>query len=279
MTKPDPFSEQERDKIIGYFRQKAAEGKIRFLDYVIVYLLFWSGMRPSEATALRWGDVDLIAGKADVTKSRHLGFEAAPKTKGSRRTVRLLPTVVELLAFIKPLHVTEDDYVISQGGKPLDASAWRKRHWNKALRAREIRPRKFYAMRHTYISVALSHNVNIKWLAEQCGTSVEIIERNYGRFIRDDGNAPLRALLEGQTETLGETVEGNDGVKDSEVAEKIGATRRSRTGDLLITNPIPAKTQPTLAYCSEGRPHVSTVAFGGFRIEHTDYTRTQRLCV
>ena len=56
-----------------------------------------------------------------------------------------------------------------------------------------------------------SHNVNIKWLAEQCGTSVEMIERNYGRFIRDDGDAPLRALLEGQTETLGETVEGNDG--------------------------------------------------------------------
>jgi integrase len=147
--------------------------------------------------------------------------------------------VVELLGFIKPLHVTEDDYVITnQSGKPLDASAWRKRYWNKALRVQEIRPRKFYATRHTYISVALSHNVNIKWLAEQCGTSVEMIERNYGRFIRDDGDAPLRALLEGQTETLGETVEGSDGVADSEVVEKIGATRRSRTGDLLITNQL-----------------------------------------
>src|ERR1700719_986226 len=51
----------------------------------------------------------------------------------------------------------------------------------RALRAKEIRPRKFYATRHTYISVALSHSVNIKWLAEQCGTSVEMIERNYGR--------------------------------------------------------------------------------------------------
>ena len=86
----------------------------------------------------------------------------------------------------------------AESRKPLDASAWRKRHWNKALRVRQIRPRKFYATRHTYISVALSHNVNIKWLAEQCGTSVEMIERNYGRFIRDDGDAPLRVLLEGQ---------------------------------------------------------------------------------
>jgi hypothetical protein len=55
---------------------------------------------------------------------------------------------------------------------------------------------------------------------------------------RDDGDAPLRTLLEGQTETLGETVEGNDRVEDSEVVEKIGATRRSRTGDLLITNQL-----------------------------------------
>jgi integrase len=239
MPKPDPFTETERDKILAYFRQKVSEQKIRFLDYVFVYVLFWTGMRPSEATALRWGDVDLNAGKAEITKSRHLGAEAAPKTKGSRRTTRLLPTVVELLAFIKPLHATETDYVITdENRKPLDASEWRKRHWNKALRAKEIRPRKFYTTRHTYISVALSHDVKIKWLAEQCGTSVEMIERNYGRFIRDDGDAPLRALLEGQTETLGETFKGTERVEDSEVVEDIGATRRSRTGDLLITNQL-----------------------------------------
>ena len=149
--------------------------------------------------------------------------------------VRLLPTVIELLAFLKPLHASENDYVLQDAmGKPLDAAQWRKRHWNKALRAKEIRPRKFYATRHTYISVALSHGVNIKWLAEQCGTSVEMIERNYGRHIRDDGDAPLRALLEAQPETF----EAGSDEDLSEVPEKIGATRRSRTGDLLITNQL-----------------------------------------
>src|SRR5262249_1127568 len=71
-TKPDPFSESERDKVLSYFRQQASEGQIRLLDYVLVYLLFWTGMRPSEAIALRWGDVDLNAGRAEITKSRHL---------------------------------------------------------------------------------------------------------------------------------------------------------------------------------------------------------------
>ena len=191
--KPDPFTEAECDAILSYFRQRAAERKILFADYVFVYSLFWTGMRPSEAIALRWGDVDLSIGKAEITKSRHLGAEAfSLACRGLRksqefdhsRSVRLLPVFRDAVT------------------KPFDAAQWRKRHWNQALRVKEIRPRKFYATRLTYISVALSHSVNIKWLSEQCGTSVEIVERNYGRHIRDDGDAPLRALLEAQTETL-----------------------------------------------------------------------------
>jgi integrase len=235
--KPDPFTEEERDAILSYFRQKASEGRVLLGDYVFPYTLFWTGMRPSETIALRWGDVDLRAEKAEITKSRHLGAEAAPKTRGSRRTIRLLPTVVELLGFMKPLYVTESDYVFRGAtGKPLDAAEWSRRHWHKALRAKEIRPRKFYATRHTYISVALSHGVKMKWLAEQCGTSAEMIERNYGRYILDDGDAPLRALLKAQTETLTETLKADEMVKPSQVPENFGATRRSRTGDLLITN-------------------------------------------
>jgi len=32
-----------------------------------------------------------------------------------------------------------------------------------------------------------------------------MIERHYGRYIKDDGDAPLRALLERESETLNET--------------------------------------------------------------------------
>ncbi len=144
-----------------------------------------------------------------------------------------------LLGFIKPLRVTEKDHLSRHNGNPLDAAEWRKRHWQNALRAKEIRPRKFYATRHTYISVALSHGVNIKWLAEQCGTSVEMIERNYGKYIRDDGDAPLRALLQAKTETS----EADKRKVRSQVLEKSGATRRIRTGDLLITNAVKKKVQ------------------------------------
>ncbi len=178
--------------------------------YPVIYTQFWTGIRPSEATALKWGSIDLDRGTFSITRSRHLGEENTTKTKGSWRTIRLLPNVEDLLKQSKPLRVTEGDYLFTNTeGGPLDQDQWRKDYWYKSLRALSIRERKFYATRHTYISVALSAGVNIKWLAEQCGTSVAMIEKHYGRYIRDDGDAPLRALLRVKTETFTETFSGD----------------------------------------------------------------------
>ncbi|MCZ6563890.1 MAG: hypothetical protein O6948_13375, partial [Deltaproteobacteria bacterium] len=120
--------------------------------------------------------------------------------------VNLLPVAVDVLNQLYPLRATDLDHVfLDAHGNPFDTQEWKARHWNKALRASGIRQRKFYNTRHTYISVALSAGVNIKWLAEKCGTSVTMIEKHYGRYIRDDGDAPLRALFGSKTETFTET--------------------------------------------------------------------------
>jgi len=49
-------------------------------------------MRPSEALALRWGNVDLKAGFLSITKSRYRSSEGSSKTARSDREIRLLPT-------------------------------------------------------------------------------------------------------------------------------------------------------------------------------------------
>ncbi len=72
--------------------------------------------------------------------------------------------------------------------------------------------------------MVLSAGVNIKWLAEQCGTSVAMIERRYGKFIRDDGDVPLRALFESKTETF----EGESG-KLVNCRGKVGDPNGTRT--------------------------------------------------
>jgi integrase len=99
--KPYPFTEAERDVIIAAFAKKSP-------FYVpFVYTLFWTGARPSELLALTWGDVDLRSGFIAINKSRYIENEGAPKTEGSDRQLKLLPSVVEVLKSLKPVHVTE----------------------------------------------------------------------------------------------------------------------------------------------------------------------------
>ena len=134
--------------VIAYFRSKVP------LYPPLVYTFFWTGMRPSEALALCWGDVDLRRGEISITKSLYLGEEAGTKTQGSERVIKLLPTVVDTLRAVKPLHVTESTYVfLSHEGRPIDFHTWRAKIWYRALRAKELRVRKPYTMRHTFISV------------------------------------------------------------------------------------------------------------------------------
>jgi hypothetical protein len=77
-----------------------------------------------------------------------------------------------------------------------------------------------------------------RWSIECCCALKAIPERNYGKYIRDDGDAALRVLLEAQTETLTETFEVAGDAEHPQLPENVGATRRSRTGDLLITNQL-----------------------------------------
>ena len=114
----------------------------------------------------------------------------------SRRTINLLPNVIKVLQGAKELRVTENDYFFKIRHRgPIDADQWRKDYSYTALRAKGIRERDFYCTRHTFISVALTAGENIKAIAEQCGTSAQMIEQHYGRYMSSDFGARMMAEL------------------------------------------------------------------------------------
>jgi integrase len=214
-NKPDPFDEEERDAIIAYFWQKNQ------FYYPFVYTLFFTGMRPSEALGLCWNDVDLRRGEISILKSRYLGEESGTKTEGSERVIRLHPKVRDILKAIKPLHVDEDTPVfLNHEGEPINFHTWRRKTWYRSLRGKEIRVRRPYTMRHTFISVGLTNGVKIKWLAEYCGTSVAMIEKHYGKYLGGDSEEQLSLLFGTKTATLGETLETEGEQKQSQVVGK-----------------------------------------------------------
>jgi integrase len=225
--KPDPFTAEERDKILKHFREKHA------YYYPFVATLFGTGARPSEIIALRWSDVDLRTGVVSISKSRYMNTDSPTKTVASEREISLGEPIVAALRTLKPLHVAERDFVFrNQEGNPITENKWRAKYWYRALRVCEVRPRKFYATRHTFISLALSHGLNIKWVAEYCGTSVQMIEKHYGRYITSDAKEQLKKLFGGETETLAETPTTGEGLKRVQVARKEGQKKWSGRVDL-----------------------------------------------
>jgi len=226
-SKPDPFTAEERDVILKHFRQK------RGFYYPFVATLFGTGARPSEIIALRWGDIDLGSGTLSISKSYYMGEVGPTKTVASERVIALGMPVIEALKAIKPLHVTETDLVFKNSeGRPINEDKWRKKYWYRALRPCNIRPRKFYATRHTFISDALSQGANIKWLAEYCGTSVAMIEKHYGRYIKSDSQEQLERIFGAKTETFTETLRNATDDEGNEVIENESGSEWSGRVDL-----------------------------------------------
>lgn len=198
---PDPFTADERDKLLAYFLRKD-----RFW-HPYVFTHFWTGLRPGEVNGLRRQALDLKTAKLSVLISRSYGEDNAPKTTRSRRTVALLPEVVRVLRGMpRPTIVRPDAFVFTTSqGEPVDLDRFVEHHWHRALSATGIRPRKFYSTRATFISTALTRGANLKWLADYCGTSVEMIERHYGRYMQSD--AGQLALIGGAGESESSTPE------------------------------------------------------------------------
>ncbi len=189
---PDPFTDEERDRLLEFILRKHwrlgrnlgsyREG-VHFPYYAFLFTLFYTGLRPSEAVALRLRSLDLAAGTLFVERSRSLKSESAPKTSAAARVVRLTARNVEVLKQVIELRAEPDDYVFKNSlGRPIDQRSFYK-IFCAAQRALGIRLRDLYATKDTYVSVALTRGVNLTWLSEQTGVMESTLRTHYGRFI------------------------------------------------------------------------------------------------
>jgi len=175
--KPDPFTAEERDKIIEYFRVKFPDWPAA---HAFVLTMFWTGARPSEITARRWRDFDAITGTLSITTSRTRGEEGVTKTAGSRRTIPLFAPVIDAIKAIMPLRVQPDAHIfLDRKGNVLDQNKFGVYQFQAALRALGLRHRDFYHTRHSFITVMLEMGENPKTIAEYVGNSPQTIFQHY----------------------------------------------------------------------------------------------------
>ncbi len=77
-------------------------------------------------------------------------------------------------------------------------------HWKKNIHSRPFKAAAqkaklpaetvYYSLRHFHISRALLSGINIQVIAENCGTSVKMIEKHYGKFMKADRRGMMDAV-------------------------------------------------------------------------------------
>jgi len=168
---------------------------------------FFTGLRPNEAAALKWGDVDWQRNSFRVRAGVYRWVEGTPKTETSIRDVDMLPMVVEGLRAQRKQQAAQrlklgqgapevgKDYVftMSRGGR-FNINVVRESVWYPTLAKAKLRRRVMYQTRHSFASNALAAGENPAWVAAMLGhKNAEVLFQVYARYIpnrtRRDGSA------------------------------------------------------------------------------------------
>ena len=171
----------------------------RHRDATLISVLAYSGVRPQEALALRWGDVrerTLL-----IERAISAGRVAPTKTRKAR-TVRLLePLAADLREFRMAAGRPAADQLIFPGH---DGSHWTKTTWDN------WRERTFarllanvglagavpYDLRHSFASLLLHEGRSVHHVARQLGHSPRLTLETYGHVIDELDHAPRLAAVD-----------------------------------------------------------------------------------
>jgi integrase len=143
-----------------------------------------TGLRQGKLLGLKWDDVDMEAGTLQVrrtlTTAKGGPVLSAPKTKSSRRTVKLSQTALEALRSHLVRQLEEIDRVgslwrenglifASEVGEPLDRRDLTTHRFKPLLKRAGLPKIRFHDLRHTCATLLLSKNVNPKIVSEMLG--------------------------------------------------------------------------------------------------------------
>jgi integrase len=158
-----------------------------------------TGLRQGELLGLKWDDIDLEGGTLQVrltlTTAKGGPVLSAPKTKSSRRTVRLSQMALEALTSHLDDQLGEIDRAgglwrenglifASESGEPLSRQHVTAHHFKPLLKRAGLPEIRFHDLRHTCATLLLSKNVNPKVVSEMLGhASIAITLDTYSHVL------------------------------------------------------------------------------------------------
>ena len=155
-------------------------------------LLLVTGLRPSEALGLKWGDVDWDQQRIRIQRTlvRNEDNEwrlGEPKTARSRRSIVVPKSTMDALRRHRTDQAQERlrsgaeyeaelDLVFANGvGEPLDYRVVVQRHFKPIVKAASLEPLRPYDLRHTCATLLLAGGEHPKVVAERLGHSSTVM--------------------------------------------------------------------------------------------------------
>lgn len=172
-TKVDFWTLEEFQKVISLLYKGDYYEHYLFMSF---WLLFMTGMRIGEASALQWSDIDFETGMLSITKTLYYKTMndykfVEPKTQASIRTLYIdSDTINELKAWkeVQQKVLPKCKLVLSYNGTPTSKTTL-PRALEKLAKLAGVHRIKIHALRHSHASLLISMGENPLLIKERLG--------------------------------------------------------------------------------------------------------------
>ena len=180
------LTEKEREIV------KKAEG-LSNLQRAYIHILYGTGVRPAEAQALTWNDIDFENNTITINKAlqftnSRIASVGLPKTDKSVRTLPVLPFVMgSILALKNEGKHLPTDTILGAGNGVLRTRSAYKYIFDTAMKILGLSDITPYMFRHNFCSMCYFNNVDIKSCQALMGHSdTKMILTTYSHFENKD---------------------------------------------------------------------------------------------
>lgn len=189
-------------------RSEGLTGKPREVDWprhmVLILLMLDAGLRPGEAIALAWEDVDLEAGTLTIRRNApRSGSYVENSTKsGEPREIRMSRRLHAQLVNRREIETRSraapDEFIARMSQSQL-GRIFRRAKTAAGIADPDVTP---HSLRHTYASIALTSGQSVAKIAAHLGHKPSVTEEVYARWLPgSDKDDPLPDFIERWTAT------------------------------------------------------------------------------
>ncbi len=197
---------EEFNQFATVLKEKASEsGNLLDWDkYVFFHLLFFCGLRKSEAYAIRWDRIKnncVYIKSGIVQKIKGVPWEEnPPKNKSSIRRIPLSKNLIQILddhyRRWSSVYGFQKDWFVCGGFQPITDTTIENCN-NETLDACGLPHIRIHDYRHSFASLLINADVNIKTIAKLMGhATVEQTWNRYGHLYPEAENVAIRVIDE-----------------------------------------------------------------------------------